>query len=88
MDRLKSVLQALGGDKERLVIDLSCRRQGGGWVVAMNKWQNLTDMELNESEHRSLAQALPPSSLTPFLIRFNQAPRTFLLRVPDPRRRQ
>lgn len=30
----------------RLVIDLSCRRQGDGWVVAMNRWQTLTDLEL------------------------------------------
>lgn len=85
MDRLQSVLQALGGDKEKLVIDLSCRKQDGGWIVAMNKWQNLTDMELNESEHHSLVQVLSPSSLIPFFIRFNQAPRTFLLRISDSR---
>lgn len=85
MDCLKAVLQALGGDKKKLVIDLSCRKQGGGWVVAMNKWQRLTDMELNESEHRLLAQALSLSSLILLFIRFNQAPRAFLLRIPDSR---
>jgi phosphoribosylformimino-5-aminoimidazole carboxamide ribotide isomerase len=43
------VLQALGGDKNKLVIDLSCRRRGeDGWCVAMNKWQTLTDMEVNQ----------------------------------------
>ena len=29
---------------ERLVIDLSCRRYYGGWMVAMNRWQTLTDL--------------------------------------------
>lgn len=48
-ERLDAVLQALGGDKSKLVIDLSCRRQGEkSWCVAMNKWQTLTDMEVNQ----------------------------------------
>ncbi|KAJ2971377.1 hypothetical protein NQ176_g7720 [Zarea fungicola] len=47
--RLDSILKVLGGDKEKLVIDLSCRRRGKGkWFVAMNKWQTITDMEVNE----------------------------------------
>ncbi|MCJ1470456.1 Enzyme that catalyzes the fourth step in the histidine pathway [Pseudocyphellaria aurata] len=54
IDRLKAVLQALGGKREKLVIDLSCRKQGGRWVVAMNKWQDLTDMELNENSIKLL----------------------------------
>ncbi|KAL9101084.1 MAG: hypothetical protein Q9187_009283, partial [Circinaria calcarea] len=48
LDRLKAVLAALDGDKSKLVIDLSCRKQGDSWIVAMNKWQTLTDMEINE----------------------------------------
>jgi phosphoribosylformimino-5-aminoimidazole carboxamide ribotide isomerase len=32
---------------ERLVIDLSCRRAGNGWVVAMNRWQTLTELEIS-----------------------------------------
>lgn len=48
MERLEGILGALGGDKEKLIIDLSCRRVGGKWVVAMDKWQRLTDMEVNE----------------------------------------
>lgn len=47
LERLQAVLKALGGDKEKLVIDLSCRRRGETWFVAMNKWQTITDMELN-----------------------------------------
>ena len=48
--RLDAVLTALGGDKDKLVIDLSCRRVGidEKWFVAMNKWQTITDMELNQ----------------------------------------
>jgi len=47
-DGLKGVLDALDGRKSKLVIDLSCRRQGTRWIVAMNKWQTLTDMEVSE----------------------------------------
>ncbi len=32
---------------EKLVIDLSCRRDAQGWVVAMNRWQTLTDLRLD-----------------------------------------
>ncbi|KAF8461278.1 hypothetical protein BDZ91DRAFT_772887 [Kalaharituber pfeilii] len=48
MERLQAVLDALGGDKSKLVIDLSCRRRGDKWIVAMNRWQTLTDMEVNQ----------------------------------------
>ena len=53
------MLAALGGDKEKLVIDLSCRRRGDTWFVAMNKWQTITDMEVNEGR-RSLFLLLRP----------------------------
>ncbi|KIJ57027.1 hypothetical protein M422DRAFT_57542 [Sphaerobolus stellatus SS14] len=36
--------------KERPVVDIrSCQRRGDTWVVAMNKWQDLTDLEVNKS---------------------------------------
>ena len=45
------MVAALDGDKDRLVIDLSCRRQGqDSWFVAMNKWQTITDMEVNQGK--------------------------------------
>lgn len=51
--RLDAVLRSLQGDKERLVIDLSCRRKGDdSWFVAMNKWQTMTDMEVNQGMSR------------------------------------
>lgn len=43
LDRL---VTAVG--REHLVIDLSCRRLGQGWVVAMNRWQTITDLEVGE----------------------------------------
>ncbi|KAI1094665.1 Phosphoribosylformimino-5-aminoimidazole carboxamide ribotide isomerase [Rostrohypoxylon terebratum] len=54
-ERLDAVLAALGGQKEHLVIDLSCRRRGDDrWFVAMNKWQTITDMEVNQESIKSL----------------------------------
>jgi phosphoribosylformimino-5-aminoimidazole carboxamide ribotide isomerase len=48
MERLEAVLQALDNDKSKLVIDLSCRRKDDKWFVATNKWQTITDFELNQ----------------------------------------
>jgi phosphoribosylformimino-5-aminoimidazole carboxamide ribotide isomerase len=42
------VLSALGADKDKLVIDLSCRRQGDKWFVAMDKWQTITETEITQ----------------------------------------
>ena len=55
MDHLQAVLRALGNDKSKLVIDLSCRRKDDKWFVATNKWQTITDFELN----KGLASILP-----------------------------
>jgi hypothetical protein len=52
-ERLGKTLEALGGDPEKLVIDLSCRKKGDSWFVAMNKWQTITGFELSKgSFHR------------------------------------
>lgn len=52
-ERLDSVLRSLGNNKSKLVIDLSCRRTGEqSWHVAMNKWQKITDMEVNQGKSR------------------------------------
>jgi phosphoribosylformimino-5-aminoimidazole carboxamide ribotide isomerase len=56
-ERLRDILKGLGGDKSRLVIDLSCRRKDDSWFVAMNKWQTITDFEVNQGlslYHRSI----------------------------------
>ncbi len=41
--------------KSRIVIDLSCKKVDSGWVVAMNRWQTLTNLNVNESTLNSLA---------------------------------
>jgi phosphoribosylformimino-5-aminoimidazole carboxamide ribotide isomerase len=41
-DRLDALVAAVGRD--RIVLDLSCRRTADGWTVAMNRWQTLTDL--------------------------------------------
>ncbi|RMZ70917.1 phosphoribosylformimino-5-aminoimidazole carboxamide ribotide isomerase [Pyrenophora seminiperda CCB06] len=47
-DRLHAVLAALDNDVAKLVVDLSCRRKDDKWFVATNKWQTITDFELNK----------------------------------------
>jgi phosphoribosylformimino-5-aminoimidazole carboxamide ribotide isomerase len=60
--RLDAVLAALDGDTSKLVIDLSCRRHGGEdrWFVAMDKWQTITDMEVNQGSLFSNLSFLSP----------------------------
>lgn len=53
LDRLEGLVSEVG--RERLVIDLSCRRRDDHWVVAMNRWQTPTDLVISEETLRSLA---------------------------------
>jgi phosphoribosylformimino-5-aminoimidazole carboxamide ribotide isomerase len=41
--------------REKLVIDLSCRRTPEGWTVAMNRWQTLTDLHVTHATLDRLA---------------------------------
>lgn len=41
--------------RERLVIDLSCRRTAAGWTVAMNRWQTPTDLAVSPATLDRLA---------------------------------
>lgn len=54
----EEILRLLVGEigRERLVIDLSCRRTADGWTVAMNRWQTLTDLKV---DHATLDQLAP-----------------------------
>lgn len=45
LSRLEKMCERVG--KDRLVIDLSCRRKGDTWIVAMNRWQTATDLHVN-----------------------------------------
>ncbi|MGJ8649003.1 MAG: phosphoribosylformimino-5-aminoimidazole carboxamide ribotide isomerase [Opitutaceae bacterium] len=52
-DRLAALVTEIG--KDRLVIDLSCRRKAEGWVVAMNRWQTPTDLKIDAATLSALA---------------------------------
>jgi len=42
---LDQLVAAVG--KQRIVVDLSCKRTSDGWSVAMNRWQTLTDLSVD-----------------------------------------
>lgn len=44
-DRANLLVDEVG--REKVVIDLSCRKVGDGWKVAMNRWQTVTEMDVN-----------------------------------------
>jgi len=53
-DRCRQLSEKVGRD--RLVIDLSCRsrRDKEGWFVAINRWQDTTDLEVSQETIASL----------------------------------
>ncbi len=58
LDRIEQLVDRVGRD--RIVLDLSCRRAGEGqqtgWRVAMNRWQTLTDVEITPTNLDRLAK--------------------------------
>ena len=52
-DRLAALVKAIGRD--RLVLDLSCRRRDGKYFVVTDRWQNFTELELNRESLEKLA---------------------------------
>lgn len=58
LQRLQSVLTALGGDRSKLVLDLSCRRKDDTWFVAMNRWQTITELEVNQGKSCPVSSCL------------------------------
>ncbi len=54
MDHLEKMVEVVG--KERLVLDLSCRKKGDKYYVVTNRWQKFTDFEVNEKNIRFLEQ--------------------------------
>jgi phosphoribosylformimino-5-aminoimidazole carboxamide ribotide isomerase len=53
--RLEKLAAAVG--RERLVLDLSCKSDGiGGYRVAINRWQTLTDVRVNRETFERLAE--------------------------------
>lgn len=64
--RLESLAEKVG--REKLVVDISCRRREGGWVVAMNGWKTLTDTWVTRGASFLRLLLLPSRSL--FSTRF------------------
>ncbi|ORX90630.1 Phosphoribosylformimino-5-aminoimidazole carboxamide ribotide isomerase [Basidiobolus meristosporus CBS 931.73] len=54
LDRLQQISEKIG--RENLVVDVSCRRREDKWIVAMNKWQTITDLEVNKESLDMLAE--------------------------------
>ena len=44
-DRAEALAREVG--KEKVIIDLSCRKVAEGWRVAMNRWQTITEMAVD-----------------------------------------
>ncbi|KAF8450714.1 Phosphoribosylformimino-5-aminoimidazole carboxamide ribotide isomerase [Boletus edulis BED1] len=53
-ERLDAISNVVGRD--RLVVDVSCRRRGEKWFVAMNKWQDITDTEVSKESLDMLSE--------------------------------
>lgn len=52
-DRLRRLVDIVG--KERLVLDLSCRRKGDDYFVVTDRWQRFTDLRVDAETLRDLA---------------------------------
>ncbi|KAI9223496.1 5-proFAR isomerase His6 [Blastocladiella britannica] len=55
-DRARLAALAARVGKHRLVLDLSCRRRGNEWIVAMDKWTRLTDLTISQDTLHDLAR--------------------------------
>ena len=53
-DNLKDMVLSVG--KERLVLDLSCRKKGDKYYVVTDRWQNMTEVSMNEETMDILAE--------------------------------
>ena len=52
--RLAELVARVG--KERLVLDLSCRKRGEDYIVMMDRWQTYTDLVVNAETLRELSK--------------------------------
>ena len=53
-ERLEELERAVG--KERLVLDLSCRRTDEGYLIVTDRWQTLTSQRVDEPLLRELSR--------------------------------
>jgi phosphoribosylformimino-5-aminoimidazole carboxamide ribotide isomerase len=54
-ERLRQLVAAIG--KNRLVLDLSCRRRDGKYFVVTDRWQKFTELEIGPESLSELAQS-------------------------------
>lgn len=54
LPKLHKLCQLVG--KSQLVIDLSCRKIGNQWFVATDRWQTITDFEINTKNLEEISQ--------------------------------
>lgn len=52
-NRLEAIKSEVG--KDRLVLDLSCRKTAEGWNIATNRWQTITETAITPSNLETLA---------------------------------
>ncbi len=52
-ERLDALVQSIG--RKRLVLDLSCRQRDGEYWVVTDRWQNFTELRVNEETLRTLS---------------------------------
>jgi phosphoribosylformimino-5-aminoimidazole carboxamide ribotide isomerase len=52
-ERLAEIIRAVG--RERLVLDLSCRRRGDDYFVVTDRWQKFTDLKVSPETLQELA---------------------------------
>lgn len=52
-ENLNKLLAAVG--RERLVLDLSCKKKGGDYFIVTNRWQKFTDTRINAQTLEKLA---------------------------------
>jgi phosphoribosylformimino-5-aminoimidazole carboxamide ribotide isomerase len=52
-ERLRSLVERIG--KQRLVLDLSCRKRGADYFVVTDRWQKFTEMTLSRQTLEQLA---------------------------------
>ncbi len=53
-DRLTELAREVG--RERIVVDLSCRKSDSGWTVAMNRWQTLANIDVTIPTLETMAE--------------------------------
>ena len=53
-ERLEAIKRETGKDK--LILDLSCRRTDKGWQIATNRWQTITSTIINTETLKELSQ--------------------------------